>query len=308
MKKIINLTIRNIKVYFSDKGMFLTSLITPAILLILYATFLSNVFQSTFVNAMPKGIELSKQLLNGLVKGQLVASLLSVSCITVAFCSNMLMVQDKVNENIKDLMITPTDKKTLVISYFLASFISTLIVNLFALILCLIYIASSGWFMNLTDVLLIILNVVILTLFGCVLSSIINSFLNTQGQISVVGTIVSSMYGFIAGAYMPMSQFGAGLRKVLLYLPTTYGTALMKNSVMRGPFRELEKIVPGNIVNSLKKSLDIGLLFNGNVVEASTMYLIVLMTIVVLFAVYVLKSIYYKEIKKYNYFYIYLSR
>ena len=275
MKKIINLTIRNIKVYFSDKGMFLTSLITPAILLILYATFLSNVFQSTFVNAMPKGIELSKKLLNGLVKGQLVASLLSVSCITVAFCSNMLMVQDKVNENIKDLMITPTDKKTLVISYFLASFISTLIVNLFALILCLIYIASSGWFMNLTDVLLIILNVVILTLFGCVLSSIINSFLR---------------------AYMPMSQFGAGLRKVLLYLPTTYGTALMKNSVMRGPFRELEKIVPGNIVNSLKKSLDIGLLFNGNVVEASTMYLIVLMTIVVLFAVYVLKSIYYKEV------------
>lgn len=296
MKKIINLTIRNIKVYFSDKGMFLTSLITPAILLILYATFLSNVFQSTFVNAMPKGIELSKKLLNGLVKGQLVASLLSVSCITVAFCSNMLMVQDKVNENIKDLMITPTDKKTLVISYFLASFISTLIVNLFALILCLIYIASSGWFMNLTDVLLIILNVVILTLFGCVLSSIINSFLNTQGQISVVGTIVSSMYGFIAGAYMPMSQFGAGLRKVLLYLPTTYGTALMKNSVMRGPFRELEKIVPGNIVNSLKKSLDIRLLFKGNVVEASTMYLIVLMTIVVLFAVYVLKSIYYKEV------------
>ena len=295
MKKIINLTIRNIKVYFSDKGMFLSSLITPAILLILYATFLSNVFQSTFVNAMPKGIELSKKLLNGLVKGQLVASLLSVSCITVAFCSNMLMVQDKVNENIKDLMITPTDKKTLVISYFLASFISTLIVNLFALILCLIYIASSGWFMNLMDVLLIVLNVVILTLFGCVLSSIINSFLSTQGQISVVGTIVSSMYGFIAGAYMPMSQFGAGLRKVLLYLPTTYGTALMKNSVMRGPFRELEKIVPGNIVNSLKKSLDIGLLFNGNVVEASTMYLIVLMTIVVLFAVYVLKSIYYKE-------------
>ena len=295
MKKIINLTIRNIKVYFSDKGMFLTSLITPAILLILYATFLSNVFQSTFVNAMPKGIELSKKLLNGLVKGQLVASLLSVSCITVAFCSNMLMVQDKVNENIKDLMITPTDKKTLVISYFLASFISTLIVNLFALILCLIYIASSGWFMNLMDVLLIVLNVVILTLFGCVLSSIINSFLSTQGQISVVGTIVSSMYGFIAGAYMPMSQFGAGLRKVLLYLPTTYGTALMKNSVMRGPFRELEKIVPGNIVNSLKKSLDIGLLFKGNVVEASTMYLIVLMTIVVLFAVYVLKSIYYKE-------------
>ena len=50
MEKIINLTKRNIKVYFSDKGMFFTSLITPAILLILYATFLSNVYQSTFVD------------------------------------------------------------------------------------------------------------------------------------------------------------------------------------------------------------------------------------------------------------------
>ena len=290
MKKIINLTIRNIKVYFSDKAMFLTSLITPVILLILYATFLSNVFQSTFVDAMPKGIELSKRLINGLVKGQLVASLLSVSCITVAFCSNMLMVQDKVNGNIKDLMITPTDKKTLAISYFLASFISTLIVNLFALILCLIYIASSGWFMNLTDVLLIILNVVILTLFGCILSSIINSFLSTQGQISAIGTIVSSMYGFIAGAYMPMSQFSNGLRKILLYLPTTYGTALMKNSVMNGPFRELKKIIPGNIVNSLKEALDIRLLLNGHVVEVSTMYLIIISTIIILFIIYILKN------------------
>ena len=292
MEKIINLTKRNIKVYFSDKGMFFTSLITPAILLILYATFLSNVYQSTFVDAMPEGIELDSKLLNGLVKGQLIGSLLSVSCITVAFCSNMLMVQDKVNGNIKDLMITPTDKKTLAISYFLASFISTLIINLFALALCLIYIANNGWFMTLTDVLLIILNVVLLTLFGCVLSSIVNSFLSTQGQITAVGTIVSSMYGFIAGAYMPMSQFGAGLRNTLLYLPTTYGTALMKNSVMTGKLKELGKTIPSEIVDALKEALDIRLIFKNNVVSIQTMYLIVIITIIVLFAIYVLKSMF----------------
>lgn len=91
-EKIINLTIRNIKVYFSDKGMFFTSLITPAILLVLYSTFLANVYKDAFINSIPVGIELSSKLLNGLVSGQLVGSLLSVSCITVAFCSNMLMV------------------------------------------------------------------------------------------------------------------------------------------------------------------------------------------------------------------------
>lgn len=289
MKKIINLTIRNIKVYFSDKGMFFTSLITPAILLILYSTFLANVYKDAFISAIPEGIEISNKLLNGLVSGQLVGSLLSVSCITVAFCSNMLMVQDKVNDNIKDLIITPTDNKTLAISYFLASFISTLIVNLFALVLCLIYIASNGWFMNIIDILLIVLNVVGLTLFGCILSSLINSFLTSQGQISAVGAIVSSMYGFIAGAYMPMSQFAEGLRNVLLFLPTTYGTALMKNSVMISTFRELGNILPVDAINSLKESIDIRLIFNNNVVSISTMYLIVILTIIVLFVIYILR-------------------
>ena len=291
MKKIINLTIRNIKVYFSDKGMFFTSLITPAILLILYSTFLANVYKDAFISAIPDGIQISNKLLNGLVSGQLVGSLLSVSCITVAFCSNMLMVQDKVNGNLKDLIITPTDKKTLAISYFLASFISTLIVNLFALGLCLIYIAINGWFMNTNDILLIVLNVISLTLFGCILSSLINSFLSTQGQISAVGSIVSSMYGFIAGAYMPMSQFGAGLRNALLFLPTTYATALMKNSVMESTFRELGKIIPNDVINSLKESIDIRLIFNNNVVSISTMYLIVIITIFILFMLYILKHL-----------------
>ena len=291
MKKIINLTIRNIKVYFSDKGMFFTSLITPAILLILYSTFLANVYKDAFISAIPDGIQISNKLLNGLVSGQLVGSLLSVSCITVAFCSNMLMVQDKVNGNLKDLIITPTDKKTLAISYFLASFISTLIVNLFALGLCLIYIAINGWFMNTNDILLIVLNVISLTLFGCILSSLINSFLSTQGQISAVGSIVSSMYGFIAGAYMPMSQFGTGLRNALLFLPTTYATALMKNSVMESTFRELGKIIPNDVINRLKESIDIRLIFNNNVVSISTMYLIVIITIFILFMLYILKHL-----------------
>ena len=35
---------RNTKLYFKDKGMFFSSLITPVILLVLYATFLKKVY------------------------------------------------------------------------------------------------------------------------------------------------------------------------------------------------------------------------------------------------------------------------
>ena len=75
MSQLINLTKRNIKVYFSDKGMFFTSLITPIILLVLYATFLANVYRDSFLSAIPDGFELSNKLINALVSGQLMLNL-----------------------------------------------------------------------------------------------------------------------------------------------------------------------------------------------------------------------------------------
>ena len=44
---------RNCKLFFKDKGMFFTALITPVILLVLYATFLGNVYRNSFTAALP---------------------------------------------------------------------------------------------------------------------------------------------------------------------------------------------------------------------------------------------------------------
>ena len=88
---------RNCKLFFKDKGMFFTSLITPVILLVLYATFLAKVYRDSFAAAMPAGFAVDAALIDGTVGGQLVSSLLAVCCVTVAFCSNLLMVQDRIS-------------------------------------------------------------------------------------------------------------------------------------------------------------------------------------------------------------------
>ena len=107
MSLLLILIKRNIKLFFKDKGMFFTSLITPAILLFLYVTFLGNVYKNSIIANLPQNISLSTKLIDGLVGGQLVSSLLAVSCVTISFCSNFLMVQDKANGIIKDLKTTP---------------------------------------------------------------------------------------------------------------------------------------------------------------------------------------------------------
>ncbi|MFR7978714.1 MAG: ABC transporter permease [[Ruminococcus] torques] len=123
------------------------------------------------------------------------------------------MVQDKANGTIRDLRISPVKSATLSLSYYTATLFSTLIICFAATGICLTYVAIVGWNMLLADIFFLFLDILLLVLFGTALSSIINFFLSTQGQISAVGTIISAGYGFICGAYMPISSFGKGLQK-----------------------------------------------------------------------------------------------
>ena len=172
---------RNVKLFFKDKGMFFTSLITPAILLVLYATFLGNVYRDSFEMNLPDTLALSEKLIDGLVGGQLISSILAVSCVTVAFCSNFLMVQDKANGSIKDLRISPVRPSVLSISYYRATWISTLMICFTATGIGLMYVSAVGWYMSVSDVLFLLLDVLLLVLFGTAMSSVINFFLSTQG-------------------------------------------------------------------------------------------------------------------------------
>lgn len=286
MRRMCELVLRNTKMYFKNMGMFLTSLITPAILLILFMTFLGSIYKDSFVSAIPKGLEVSDKLISGLVAGQLSSAMLATSCVTVAFCSNLLMVQDRANGTRKDLIVSPIKKTTLGLSYFLASILSTLIVNLAATMICFIYIGCMGWFLSVGEALLAILDVILLTLFGVSLASCINYFLNTQGQASAVGTIVSSCYGFVCGAYMPISSYGKGLQNLMAFLPGTYGTSLIRNHMMNGALDSLSEQLPSEAIKAMKDSVDVNLYFFDNSVEVWQMYLILLSFIVLFIALY----------------------
>lgn len=266
---------RNCKLFFKDKGMFVTSLITPLILLVLYATFLSNVYTQAFRSAMPAGFSVPEMLINGTVGGQLISSLLAVSCVTVAFCSNLLMVQDKVSGAVKDLRMAPVKRSAVAMGYFISSALSTLLICFVALAVCLGYLYFTGWYLAAADVGLLVLDVILLVLFGTALSSVINAPLSTSGQGSAVGTIVSAGYGFVCGAYMPISNFSGGLQKVLSFLPGTYGTSLLRNHALHGVYKEMDaQGFPVEVVESIKDSIDCNLYFFGDKVELGTMYLI----------------------------------
>lgn len=269
--------------------MFFTSLITPVILLVLYVTFLAKVYRESFASALPDGFGVPEKLINGMVGAELITSLLAVSCVTVAFCSNLLMVNDKLSGARKDFLISPAKKSTIAAAYFAGSLLTTLIVTYVATAACLVYVAVQGWYMSVGDVFLLLLDVFLITSFGTALSSVVNVFLKTQGQASGVGTIVSAGYGFICGAYMPISSFGKGLQNFISLLPGTYGTALMRNHALRGVYEEMSaQGFPSEVVEAIKDSVDCNIYFFGDKVSTGAMYGVLIGTIVVFVTAYVL--------------------
>lgn len=288
MKTFTALTKRNIKVFFKDKGAFFSSLITPVILLVLYCAFLARVYKESFAEGL-NGRAVSESLINGTVAGQLSSSLLAVCCVTVAFCSNMLCVSDRANGTINDLLVSPVRRSTVAAAYSFASFFSTIIITFAATAACLVYVGAVGFYMSFADVILLLLDVLLVTAFGTALSSVINAFLSSQGQVQAVGTIVSAGYGFVCGAYMPISQSGAFLRNLLAFLPGTYGTSLMRNHCMNGAFAEMAKSgFPTEAVEGIKDSVDCNVYFFGNRVEEWVMYLVVIGSILLLTVINVL--------------------
>lgn len=290
MKSFFCLVKRNVTLFFKDKGMLFPSLITPIILLVLYVTFLGKVYKDGFLSNLPQNIDISAfgDLVDGVVGGQLISSLLAVSTVTVAFCSNLIMVQDKFTGARKDMLITPVSKNTISLAYYFGTLINTLVISLIATAAGLIYLGIVGFYLSVGDVFLLILDVFLVSMFGTVLSSIVNTFLSTQGQMSAVGTIVSAGYGFICGAYMPINNFSDGLKNFFSMLPGTYGTSLIRNHCLEGCFRKMDELgLPSEAIDGIRKSVDCRISFFGNDVPVYMMYLILIGSILLLMGIYV---------------------
>ncbi len=293
MKTVGTLIKRNVKLFFKDKGTFFTALITPIILLVLYVTFLYNVYEESFISSVPEEVVFDGKVIKGLVGGLLLSSLLAVSAITVPFCANLCMVADKVSGARRDLSVAPVKPRHLAFGYYLSTVVVGLIVNFVAALLGFVYLACVGWYLSVLDVVRLLTDICLSTLFGTALSSLICYPLTTQGQISAVGSIVSSGYGFICGAYMPMSQFPVALQKILGFFPGTYGTSLFRNHALRGVCTEMRngQGFSDDVIAVIRGVADCDLKFFGHAVQIWQAYLVLILSAVLLLGAYVLLNV-----------------
>ena len=90
---------------------------------------------------------------------------------------------------------------------------------------------------------------------------------------------------------MPISQFAAGIRGIISVLPGTFGTSLLKNHLLAGSLAEMQSSgAPGEAIDAVKSGFDLKLEAFGGDIKQTTMYLVLIGGIVVLFGLFVYLS------------------
>lgn len=279
------LVARNTKLFFRDKGTFFPALLSPLILLFLFVAFLGNVYRDS-VRSVAEGVPLSNGAVESVVGGWLVSSLLAVCAVTVAFTANTIMIRDRSEGQADDIFVAPVSRTVVFAAYFVSTYLVTAVICLVALCAGFVYIGIAGWHLSAASVFLTVADVLLLSWFGTALSAVICRFLRTQGAAVAIQATVSAAYGFLCGAYMPLSNMAAGLRNFLMFLPGTYGTGLLHAHLMSGAIGAIQG--PPALTGGMMSGFDCTLDFFGYAVPAAVCYLVLLGAALLLTGIFLL--------------------
>ncbi|MCR5311604.1 MAG: ABC transporter permease [Lachnospiraceae bacterium] len=250
MKSFTGLTKRNLLVFFKDRQSVLFSLLTSIIVLALYLLFLKG----TFVDAMT-GVTESYPGLSTIVTDNdinmfanlvLLTGIIGSAMITVSYNCLTTVVNDREKKIDYDILSTPIKRWQIILSYFTAAALSSMILTGVILTAGLCLIGLQG------DLHLEALD--ILKAYGTVaLGSVsataffmipVLSFKTTSASGAFFG-ILSAASGFVIGAYIPISQFSGSVQTLCNLFPASHITIMIRNIFMNGILGHIDHKLAG---------------------------------------------------------------
>jgi multidrug/hemolysin transport system permease protein len=282
MYALFQLTGRNMRIFLKDKSAVFFSLLAPLIILLLYIFFLGDVQMDGVSSVFPSGVFVDEEAIKAYVDSWMIAGVMAVCCITVAFGANTVMVQDKNRGIINDSLSAPIKRWVITFSYFLYNFLVTLLISTVVLIVCFIYLViSKSWYLSAADVLCIIGTMLLSILSSTLITVFICNFIKSESALSAFTGIMSAVIGFIIGAYMPMSIMPKYIQYFSGTMPGSYSAGLFRNYFMRAPLDNLAIYLPTQAVDSLATAYSLEINAFGNDISMPIMYLILIDSIFV---------------------------
>lgn len=273
---------RNVKLFLKDKMTVFFSLLAPIIILILYILFLGNIQADTVHGIIEEfGQNIDDKLIMGFINNWMIAGVMGVSCITVAFNACTIMVRDRERGTVNDVLAAPVKRSVIYLSYIISCFVITFVICFMVLLFSMIYLACTGGMMMSFKDFMAIFGVTILSIIcSSVFAVLFSSFIKTEAALGSICGILSAAIGFLTGAYMPLSVFPETIQYLVCFIPGTYSAGLFRNYFLHGPMNILLEQLPEDLVRQLMGNYSVEMKFFGNTISAGWMVLALVVSIV----------------------------
>lgn len=226
MRFVFTITARNLRLFFRDRAGVVFSLMGALIVFLLYALFLSDLQVRSIAASFPNA---DSSEVRAFVDTWMFAGIIAMTSTTTSLGALSVFVEDVASGRFRDFMVSPIRRWQLVLGYLLATVVVALAMTTVVLVVSVAYLfLIDGVTISVLELALTMVWVVLSCVAFAALWAFVVSFLRSTGAFSALSTVVGTIVGFLAGAFIAIGLFPAGVRDIVNALPFAQSAMLMR--------------------------------------------------------------------------------
>lgn len=281
MEQFRAITVRNLRLYFRDKGSIFFSLLSMIIVIGLMVFFLGdmNIDAMTELLGQFPGRDAAADADNArrLVLAWTCAGILSINAVTVTLAVYSVMIKDRVNGKLGSIYTSPVSRLAITAGYIAAAWVASLIMCILTLAISELYGMVKGLEVYSLMTHIRLLGMIMVNSFTyAAFMYLIALIAKTEGAWNGIGTVVGTLVGFLGGIYIPIGTLSNTVGKIMKCTPVLYGTAMFRNVMTSDIVDTTFAGVPEDVIQEYRKVMGISLSVGGHGLEMMEELLILL--------------------------------
>jgi len=245
MNVVGTLVARNLRLFFRDRLGVFFSLLSALILFLLYTLFLGSTQVQDLQQSFPGATE---EQVKGFVDSWMFAGIVGITSITTGLGALNVFVEDSASGRFRDFLVSPISREKLILGYLVSAGIIALIMTTLVLIVSLAYLYLVDGVSYAPRSVAVIYGFLALSCLAfAALSAFAVSFVRTAGAYSALSTIVGTILGFLAGAYIPVGALPEGVRTVVNALPFMQASVPVRQQMTADSLEAMAGGTPGAV-------------------------------------------------------------
>ena len=267
---MINLMVRNLKLYFRDRNAVFFSLLGVFLIIILYLLFLGDVWAGDYPDR--DGIRFA-------IDSWIMGGVLAVTSFTTTLGALGTMVEDKTKKIKKDFVASPLSRNSLTGGYILSTIVVGIVMSLATLMIAEAFIViKGGSLLSPLDLLKMLGLILLATVSNSAIVVFMVSFFNTLNAYGTASSLVGTLIGFLTGIYLPIGVFPSAVKWLIKLFPPSHAASLMRQVMMRAGVEQVFAGAPVEMTTEFKRHMGMELTFGDTAVSAGVSILILTIT------------------------------